>query len=124
MHVHQLNHFTLRCRAEDLADLKTFYGTVLGLEEGARPAFPFAGHWLYSEGQPIVHLAVLVEEKTGPPTGHLDHIAFTGRDLPTMRAHLQKHAIAFDELPVPGFPLHQIFLTDPGGLKIELTFRV
>ena len=29
---------------------------------------------------------------------------------------------AFDELPVPGWPLHQLFLRDPFGLKIELTF--
>ena len=26
------------------------------------------------------------------------------------------------EAPVPGVPLHQIFLLDPVGLKIELTF--
>jgi len=25
---------------------------------------------------------------------------------------------------VPGWPLHQIFLTDPVGLRIELTFDI
>jgi hypothetical protein len=57
MYVRQLNHFTLRCRPHDLPGLKAFCCAVLGLAEGPRPAFGFDGHWLYSEGQPIVHLA-------------------------------------------------------------------
>lgn len=32
--------------------------------------------------------------------------------------------IGYEEAPVPGFPLHQIFLTDPLGQRIELTFSV
>jgi hypothetical protein len=30
--------------------------------------------------------------------------------------------MSWEERPVPGFPLHQVFLTDPLGLRIELTF--
>jgi hypothetical protein len=30
--------------------------------------------------------------------------------------------LPFEELPVPGWPLRQIFLKDPVGSKIELTF--
>lgn len=123
MSVDLLNHFTLRCRAEDLQSLRTFYVEVLGLAEGARPDFSFPGHWLYSNGQPIVHLAALLEEAGPRQTGPLDHIAFSGKDLERMRAFLLQRGIAFDELPVPGFPLHQIFLQDPLGLKIELTYR-
>ena len=41
----------------DLARAKEFYGDVLGLEEIARPAFPFDGAW-YRVGNQEVHLIV------------------------------------------------------------------
>ena len=41
----------------DLARAKDFYGNVLGLEEIARPAFPFDGAW-YRVGNQEVHLIV------------------------------------------------------------------
>src|SRR4051812_29976934 len=41
----------------DLARAKEFYGKMLGLQEIARPAFPFAGAW-YSAGSRDVHLIV------------------------------------------------------------------
>jgi catechol 2,3-dioxygenase-like lactoylglutathione lyase family enzyme len=122
MLVHQLNHYTLKCAARDLEAVRAFYTAVIGLVEGPRPAFSFAGHWLYSGAQPIVHLAVLLDEPAPPATGPLDHIAFTGRDVAAARSALDALGVAFDELPVPGFPLHQIFVKDPLGLRIELTF--
>jgi hypothetical protein len=30
--------------------------------------------------------------------------------------------VASTEAPVPGWPLHQVFVHDPKGLKIEMTF--
>ena len=39
-----------------------------------------------------------------------------------MRARLKRLRLTWDEAPVPGFPLHQIFLRDPTGMKVELTF--
>ena len=123
MIVEHLNHITLKCRESDLGAVKAFYTSVLGLTEGPRPAFSFAGDWLYSAGQPIVHLAALLEVAAKPDTGPLDHIAFSGRDLAATREMLARMNMTFDETPVPGFPLHQIFLKDPLGLKVELTFR-
>jgi hypothetical protein len=38
------------------------------------------------------------------------------------RLRLRAHGVVFDEAPVPGFPLHQIFMNDPAGAKVELTF--
>ena len=46
-----------------------------------------------------------------------------GVDVERTRQRLRELRIAFDELPVPGYPLYQIFFKDPQGLKIELTFR-
>jgi catechol 2,3-dioxygenase-like lactoylglutathione lyase family enzyme len=96
---------------------------VIGLEAGARPDIPAPGHWLYSQGQAIVHLYAIGEQKD-VGTGPLDHIAFSASGLDEMRASLRAMDIAFDEAPVPGWPLHQVFLRDPSGLKVELTFSL
>lgn len=119
-----LDHFTLQCRPEDLAELRGFYADVFSLEDGPRPAFPFPGHWLYSGDRPIVHLAGKLTGRPAPSTGFLDHISFQGRDLDGLRARLDDLGIPFAEVPVPGFPLHQIFLRDPQGLRLEVTFRL
>ena len=124
MHVGRLDHFTVRCRPQDLDELRDFYVGVLGLVAGARPDFDFPGHWLYGDGHPIVHLAGLLDARPADGTGPLDHIAFSGRGLDDMVRRLKASGIPFDERPVPGFPLHQIFLSDPQGLMLELTFEL
>ena len=124
MHVGRLDHFTVRCRPQELEELRDFYVGVLGLVDGARPDFPFPGHWLYSEGRPIVHLAAVLDTRPARETGPLDHIAFSGRRLDETVRRLKEQEIPFDERPVPGFPLHQVFFSDPQGLEIELTFEV
>lgn len=122
-----MNHMTINCAPADLPALRDFYVAALGLVEGRRPDFPFPGHWLYLGGQPVVHLAgraALPAGARAPGAGSagFDHVAFTATGLEAARARLAAAGIGFDEAPVPGFPLHQIFLTDPLGQKIELTF--
>ena len=39
-----------------------------------------------------------------------------------MRRHFTASGVAFRERGVPGLALHQIFLTDPNGITIELNF--
>ena len=124
MHVGRLDHFTVRCRPQELDELRDFYVRVLGLVDGARPDFQFPGHWLYSEGHPIVHLAAVLDTRPARETGSLDHIAFSGRRLDETVRRLKEQKIPFDERPVPGFALHQVFFSDPQGLEIELTFEV
>jgi catechol 2,3-dioxygenase-like lactoylglutathione lyase family enzyme len=122
-----LNHYTIRCAANELPALDDFYTRVLGLQKGRRPDIPAPGTWLYAEGQPIVHLYAVLdrpEPATTPATGPLDHIAFRARNLDDVRAHLRAEGIAYTEAPIPGWPIHQVFLHDPKGLKIELTFML
>jgi hypothetical protein len=40
------------------------------------------------------------------------------------RAKLTTLGIPFTEAPVPDFPLYQLFLNDPLGVKIELNFEL
>lgn len=125
MPVAALHHFTIRCTPDELAPLVDFYTRVIRLELGARPVIPEPGAWLYAEGQPIVHLYAYLqtpEAATDPVTGHLDHISFRSRDLKEMREHLSALGVPFTEAPVPGWDMNQLFLHDPRGMKIELTF--
>jgi catechol 2,3-dioxygenase-like lactoylglutathione lyase family enzyme len=120
-----LNHYTIRCAASELPVLDDFYTRVLGLQKGRRPDIPAPGTWLYADGQPIVHLYAVLdrpEPAATPVTGPLDHISFRSRNLDDTRAHLRAQGIAYTEAPIPGWPIHQVFLHDPKGLKIELTF--
>lgn len=118
-----LNHYTIRCSESGLAPLKLFYTQVLGLTVGARPNIPAPGYWLYSNGQAIVHLYAIGENKE-ISTGPLDHIAFSASDLDQVRKSLTTMGIPYEEAPVPDWPLHQVFLRDPAGLKVELTFSL
>lgn len=125
MPVTALHHFTVRCTPDELPPLVDFYTRVMRLTVGARPEIPAPGAWLYADGQPIVHLYAHLaspEAPTQPATGHVDHISFRSRGLPEMREHLAALGVPYTEAPVPGWPLHQLFLNDPRGLKIEMTF--
>ena len=122
MSVSGLNHYTLRCTSDQLPALLDFYTRVLHLTPGARPVMPFDGYWLYSEGQPIVHLAAFARGDEGRLTGPLDHISFRAHGLQATKAFLQREGIVYEEAPVEGWPIHQVFLRAPDGLKIELTF--
>jgi 3-oxoadipate enol-lactonase len=119
----KLDHFTIRCDPGQLHDLRQFYVEVLGLAEGARPGFDFPGHWLYAGDRPIVHLAGIGSAKDGAHTAQFDHVAFSAEGLEAARATLVDSGVPFYELPVPGYPLQQIFLRDPAGIKLELAFR-
>lgn len=126
MPVTALHHYTIRCTAQELPPLLDFYTRVLLLEVGARPEIPAPGAWLYAEGQPIVHLYAHLAQPVPPApphmTGHVDHISFRSRGLAEMRRHLDAQAVAFTEAPIPGWNMHQLFVHDPRGLKIEMTF--
>lgn len=122
-----IDHFTLRVAPAALPALLAFYTQVLSLSEGARPAFNFPGHWLYANGRPIVHLAGNAPGAEAPPlpslpTGQLNHVSLRTQGLTQTREKLAGRGVAWDEAPVPGLPLHQVFLRDPCGLLIELTF--
>ncbi len=121
--VHGLHHFTLRCDAEDLDGLRDFYCRALGLTPGARPELKFPGYWLYASAQPVVHLYASGRAPS-PEAVALDHISFRAAGLAATRTRLDAEGIGYTEAPVPGWTLHQLFIRDPLGLKLELTFDI
>jgi len=127
MQVEHIDHFTLRVAENMLPPLLDFYTRILQLREGNRPAFSFAGHWLYAGEKAVVHLAGNAPDgelatDMRLPTGKLNHISLRASGLKSTREHLAAHAMEWQEAPVPGVALHQVFLRDPAGLKVELTF--
>jgi catechol 2,3-dioxygenase-like lactoylglutathione lyase family enzyme len=116
-----LDHATLRTK--DLEGTKAFFETVLGLEAGYRPAFPFAGYWLYAAGRPILHL---IPGQGGPVdrSGEtIDHVAFRMDNPEAMRLKLDRLAIPYSKMNLPELGERRLFLRTPTGILLELVFR-
>lgn len=128
MRVTHIDHYNIRLRPSDLEAVRDFYVDAIGLTEGPRPNFSFPGYWLYGGAEAaILHLAATLPESserisTTKPTGQFDHVSLKATGLASARERLTKLGVPFDERPVVGWRLAQIFLTDPAGLKLELTF--
>jgi catechol 2,3-dioxygenase-like lactoylglutathione lyase family enzyme len=101
----------------DLPAVRDFLVGLLGLEEGFRPPFDFPGHWLYLDGRPVIHLAD--RGRVAEDRGWVDHIAFAGFDFETQRARLDAGGYDYRAGGIPGGP-RQLFVSGPGGLKVEL----
>ena len=134
-----LNHFSIR--TTDMAATRNFYETVLGLTVGPRPDFPFPGLWMYNGdhahvANAMVHIIGIdknnpdglkqylgeMEESKLHGSGAVDHIALMTTGLATMLAHLKEIGVPCRERTVPSIHLHQVFLTDPSGIVIELNY--
>jgi catechol 2,3-dioxygenase-like lactoylglutathione lyase family enzyme len=128
MRVTHIDHYNIRLRPSELPAVRDFYVDVLGLREGPRPHFSFPGYWLYGGAEAaILHLAATLPETADPisqdkPTGQFDHVSLKATGLESAKARLQQLGVKFEARPVVGWRLMQLFLTDPAGLKIELTF--
>ena len=116
-----LDHVTLRTR--DLEGAKAFFETVLGLEVGYRPAFPFPGYWLYAAGRPIVHL---IPGQGGPVdrSGEtIDHVAFRLDGHEAMRLKLDRLSVPYSQMDLPELGEWRLFIRTPTGILLELVFR-
>ncbi|MBD0270962.1 MAG: VOC family protein [Acetobacteraceae bacterium] len=126
MPLHGLHHYTLR--PVDLEGTKDWYVGLLGLEVGHRPPLGFPGYWLYTGGEPTVHLIGPRESERGLPpraagqTGLLDHIAFACTGLRAMKEKLAERGVEYAERVVPRDGQVQLFLRDPNGVAVELNF--
>ncbi len=119
MAISGLDHITLNTADVDAS--RCFYVDVLGLREGDRPSFDSPGAWLYSGDRPIIHL-VAGHGDGSASTGAVDHVALRAKGLAGMIARLAAAGIAHETFTVPGLGLKQIFIRDPDGVRIELTF--
>ncbi|MET0211105.1 MAG: VOC family protein [Burkholderiaceae bacterium] len=139
MTIRKLAHFSVRTM--DLDASRRFYVEILGLHEGYRPPFDFPGAWLYRGGDEAdygtVHLIGIDPESPEglsaylgdrarsdlQGSGAVDHLAFLANDLAGMRERLRAAGLNFRERTVPSLNLHQLFVTDPSGLVVELNYE-
>lgn len=120
-----LGHVNLSAGADLIEELRHFYTNIIGLEEGPRPAFRSGsrGYWLYAGKTDMVHLTIDHADDTARfATGHFNHFAFLCTGLDTTRARLDAAGIAYTVDSVDELGQTQLFLTDPAGIRIELTF--
>jgi catechol 2,3-dioxygenase-like lactoylglutathione lyase family enzyme len=129
-----LQHYLVIC--SDLDKSRDFYCDLLGLRDGKRPDFPFAGYWLYLGDTAVVHMANRDPKALQAPylrrnvdsldrfehTGAVDHIAFAAKDLKGMMEKVAKWKVKARHNSVPDFNIHQMFVQDLDGLTIELNF--
>jgi len=118
MKIEGMNHFNVL--TDDVDATRKFYCGILGLTEGERPPFKFAGLWLYAGGRPILHVSAAKLPKDR--AGVIDHIAFSTTDLKGTAARLKEHGIEFSLNRQVGSGIWQIFCHDPMGAKVELDF--
>ena len=126
--IESLDHFFIY--SSKLILTKTFYCEVLGLEDGPRPAFDFAGYWFYLNGQPVIHVGTnefpggfdRTDQHRENGTGSIDHVAFRCKGFSEFIARFQKYNQQFKINEIPDFDLKQIFVKDPNGVTIELNF--
>ena len=114
-----LDHVNIR--TGQIAAMKRFYIGVLGLEEGERPPFSFAGSWLYCGTRAVVHL-VETEQTPAGVEPRIEHFAFRADGLSAFLAHLANENVSYRLGVVPGRALRQVHLTDPDGNHIEVAF--
>lgn len=125
MGVRGIGHVNLRASAETIERLRRFYIDIVGLHEGPRPVFRSGsqGHWLYAGGRDMLHLTIArADGATTQATGVFNHLAFDCDDLDATRKRLDAAGITFETDAVDELGQVQLFLTDPVGIGIELTF--
>ncbi len=134
MPITRLDHYSFRTLK--LEETNAFYVDIIGLTIGYRPPFAFPGTWLYNGSHAIVHVVGIDPENPAATTDYLgergdihqlgsgliDHLAFVAVDLPELYGRLKNSGLDWTERTVPDQGLHQVFLTDPNGVVIEMNY--
>jgi catechol 2,3-dioxygenase-like lactoylglutathione lyase family enzyme len=124
-----LLHVAIKTR--DLDVTVAFYEQVIGLRRVHRPDFGFPGAWLgvpTPVGEAIIHLygggpALAADGGVVPQnTGAIDHLSITAIGWNGFRERLAKFGLPWREFVIPNTTYWQIFVFDPNGVQLELTF--
>src|ERR1700730_6242424 len=93
-----LDHVTIRTR--DLAATRSFFLTVFDLKEGERPLAirRIPGHWLYSDGHPLVHIIAAQGSGTDRSAEAIDHVGLRMEGYADFRNKLDRLGIRYSPM--------------------------
>jgi len=121
--IDSLDHITII--TNNIESTMHFYIKIIGLsEDESRPPFKFNGAWLSVNNRAIVHIVENNDHVYENKKPTLDHIAFRVLDIEKMKNILNKNTIDFIEQKTPDGKVHQLFIKDPNGIKIELSKNI
>ena len=115
-----LDHVNLQTRQLDV--MVAWYRDVLGLEEGARPDFPFAGAWMYAGHQPIIHLVEMADAPRGGGALALEHAALRATGLKEFLARLDARGETYKIGGADYLPIVLVNIWDPDGNHLHVDF--
>ncbi|GAA4323381.1 VOC family protein [Pigmentiphaga soli] len=123
--------FHLAIKTADLDATRAFWTRIVGLREIARPDFGYPGAWLacgQPGGQAIIHVyaggPALGPSGTAPRgTAAIDHVSLSCSGFNAYVARVRAAGLAWREFIVPGTTLWQLFVYDPSGVQLEMTFE-
>jgi catechol 2,3-dioxygenase-like lactoylglutathione lyase family enzyme len=125
----QLFHTAIR--TADLDTTVRFYTEVLGMLVAERPPIGFPGAWLKpaqagADATFHIYAGDAAREADGSVqagTGAIDHLSVVCQGYDEFRARFESFGLPYRENLVPGTPLWQLFIHDPNGVQLELTFH-
>ena len=123
--------FHLAIKTANLDATRAFWVGVIGLREIARPDFGYPGAWLacgQPGGQAIIHVyaggpALGAAGQVPSGTGAIDHVSLACSGYHAYVARFRAAQLDWREFLVPGTTLWQLFVYDPSGVQLELTFE-
>jgi catechol 2,3-dioxygenase-like lactoylglutathione lyase family enzyme len=123
--------FHVAIKTRDLDATLRFYCDVLGLTQAPRPDFGFPGAWLAvptPTGSAIVHIyaggpAMGADGNAPLGTGAIDHLSLTASGYHAFIRSFIANGLAWREFLIPGTTIWQLFVYDPNGVMLELTFE-
>jgi catechol 2,3-dioxygenase-like lactoylglutathione lyase family enzyme len=122
--------FHVAIKTNDLSATVDFYTKLLGLRQVARPDFGYPGAWLACPapgGDAIIHIyaggpALGADGRAPLGTSAIDHISIAAHGFHEFRERFRAAGRDWREFHVPGTTLWQLFVYDPSGVQLELTF--
>ncbi|TVT58933.1 MAG: glyoxalase [Azoarcus sp. PHD] len=126
---HGLFHVAIKTRS--LECTRAFWTRVIGLREVARPDFGYPGAWLacgQPGGQAIIHIyaggpALNPDGSFEGGSASIDHLSLSCTGYHAFIERFRACGLAWREFLVPGTSLWQLFVYDPSGVQLELTFE-
>jgi catechol 2,3-dioxygenase-like lactoylglutathione lyase family enzyme len=121
----KIDHINIRTQKPE--ETRDFFVEVVGLRDGERPPFNFGGYWLYAGDQACVHIVDARDRDahgiaTGRSGAAIDHVSFRMTGYAALREKLRQRNLAAEMRVVPRTGDVQVFVDDPNGVSLELTF--